>query len=130
MKTGQIIMAVIVTMMMFTVNGNAEVKVRDSNIIETDPWLLRPVNDLGLTVQSVNYLKEVKIFLVGDLIQRTEAELLKLPKLDQKLLIEIKSKLTDRGLSLGMRLENWPPPNKGKYYPLPDPDKTIIQIKP
>ena len=97
--------------------------VNNPNVVEIDVWLLRPVNDLGLTEASINYLKAVKIFLISDLVQRTEAELLKLPNFDKKSLVEIKSKLSDRGLSLGMCLENWPPTNDGKYYPMPDPRK-------
>jgi DNA-directed RNA polymerase subunit alpha len=74
-----------------------------------DPVLLRPVDDLELTVRSANCLKAENIFLIGDLIQRTEVELLKTPNLGKKSLTEIKDVLATRGLSLGMRLENWPP---------------------
>jgi DNA-directed RNA polymerase subunit alpha len=74
-----------------------------------DPILLRPVDDLELTVRSANCLKAESIFLIGDLIQRTEVELLKTPNLGKKSLTEIKDVLATRGLSLGMRLENWPP---------------------
>ena len=76
-----------------------------------DPILLRPVDDLELTVRSANCLKAENIFLIGDLIQRTEVELLKTPNLGKKSLNEIKDVLATRGLSLGMRLENWPPEN-------------------
>jgi len=76
-----------------------------------DPILLRPVDDLELTVRSANCLKAENIFLIGDLIQRTEVELLKTPNLGKKSLTEIKDVLATRGLSLGMRLENWPPEN-------------------
>jgi DNA-directed RNA polymerase subunit alpha len=76
-----------------------------------DPILLRPVDDLELTVRSANCLKAENIFLIGDLIQRTEVELLKTPNLGKKSLTEIKDVLATRGLSLGMRLENWPPDN-------------------
>ena len=75
-----------------------------------DPILLRPVDDLELTVRSANCLKAEGIYYVGDLIQRTEVELLKTPNLGKKSLTEIKDVLASRGLSLGMRLENWPPP--------------------
>jgi len=78
---------------------------------EVDPILLRPVDDLELTVRSANCLKAENIFLIGDLIQRTEVELLKTPNLGKKSLTEIKDVLATRGLSLGMRLENWPPDN-------------------
>ncbi len=77
---------------------------------EIDPILLRPVDDLELTVRSANCLKAEGIYYVGDLIQRTEVELLKTPNLGKKSLTEIKDVLASRGLSLGMRLENWPPP--------------------
>ena len=76
---------------------------------EIDPILLRPVDDLELTVRSANCLKAESIYYVGDLIQRSEVELLKTPNLGKKSLTEIKEVLTSRGLSLGMRLENWPP---------------------
>ncbi|PPC91404.1 MAG: DNA-directed RNA polymerase subunit alpha [Methylobacter sp.] len=74
-----------------------------------DPILLRPVDDLELTVRSANCLKAENIFYIGDLIQRTEVELLKTPNLGKKSLTEIKDILALKGLSLGMRLENWPP---------------------
>ncbi|QKT04136.1 DNA-directed RNA polymerase subunit alpha [Ectothiorhodospiraceae bacterium 2226] len=76
-----------------------------------DPVLTRPVDDLELTVRSANCLKAEHIFYIGDLVQRTEVELLKTPNLGKKSLTEIKDVLASRGLSLGMRLENWPPPN-------------------
>ncbi|MFZ2405347.1 MAG: DNA-directed RNA polymerase subunit alpha [Methylobacter sp.] len=76
-----------------------------------DPVLLRPVDDLELTVRSANCLKAENIFYIGDLIQRTEVELLKTPNLGKKSLTEIKDILALKGLSLGMRLENWPPEN-------------------
>ncbi len=79
-----------------------------------DPILLRPVDDLELTVRSANCLKAETIFLIGDLIQRTEVELLKTPNLGKKSLTEIKDVLATRGLSLGMRLENWPPEGVGE----------------
>ncbi|MGE0313197.1 MAG: DNA-directed RNA polymerase subunit alpha [Lautropia sp.] len=74
-----------------------------------DPILLRPVDDLELTVRSANCLKAENIYYIGDLIQRTENELLKTPNLGRKSLNEIKEVLASRGLTLGMRLENWPP---------------------
>ena len=76
---------------------------------EIDPILLRPVDDLELTVRSANCLKAEQIYYIGDLIQCTEVELLKTPNLGKKSLTEIKSVLATKGLSLGMRLENWPP---------------------
>lgn len=74
-----------------------------------DPVLLRPIDDLELTVRSANCLKAENIYYVGDLIQRTEVELLKTPNLGKKSLTEIKEVLAQRSLSLGMKLENWPP---------------------
>jgi DNA-directed RNA polymerase subunit alpha len=76
---------------------------------EVDPILLRPVDDLELTVRSANCLKAENIYYIGDLVHRTEVELLKTPNLGKKSLTEIKDVLASRGLSLGMRLENWPP---------------------
>lgn len=81
---------------------------------EVDPILLRPVDDLELTVRSANCLKAEQIYYIGDLIQRTEVELLKTPNLGKKSLTEIKDVLASRGLSLGMRLENWPPASLSK----------------
>ncbi len=75
-----------------------------------DPVLLQPVDDLELTVRSANCLKAEQIIYIGDLVQRTEVELLKTPNLGKKSLTEIKDVLAQRGLSLGMRLANWPPP--------------------
>ena len=74
-----------------------------------DPILLRPVDELELTVRSANCLKAENIYYIGDLIQRTENELLKTPNLGRKSLNEIKEVLASRGLTLGMRLESWPP---------------------
>ena len=78
---------------------------------EIDPILLRPVDDLELTVRSANCLKAESIYYIGDLIQRTEVEFLKTPNLGKKSLTEIKDVLATRGLGLGMRVENWPPSN-------------------
>lgn len=79
---------------------------KHSNI---DPMLLRPVDDLDLTVRSANCLKAEDIYYIGDLVQRTENELLKTPNLGKKSLAEIKGILQERNLSLGMQIENWPP---------------------
>jgi DNA-directed RNA polymerase subunit alpha len=79
------------------------------NAQQFDPILLRPVDELELTVRSANCLKAENIFYIGDLIQRTENELLKTPNLGRKSLNEIKEVLASRGLTLGMKLENWPP---------------------
>jgi len=90
--------------------GEAE-PVAVENQEEVDPILIRPVDDLELTVRSANCLKAESIYYIGDLIQRTEVELLKTPNLGKKSLTEIKEVLAARGLSLGMRLDNWPPAN-------------------
>lgn len=82
--------------------------------VQVDPMLLRPVDDLELTVRSANCLKAENIHYIGDLIQRTETDLLKAPNLGRKSLNEIKEVLASKGLSLGMRLENWPPANLEK----------------
>ena len=76
---------------------------------EIDPMLLRPVDDLELTVRAANCLKAENIYYIGDLVQRTESDLLKTPNLGKKSLTEIKTVLMQHGLSLGMLIENWPP---------------------
>jgi DNA-directed RNA polymerase subunit alpha len=76
---------------------------------QIDPVLLRPVDDLELTVRSANCLKAENIYYIGDLIQRHENDLLKAPNLGRKSLNEIKDILAAKGLSLGMKVENWPP---------------------
>jgi len=91
-------------------SGEREVNGAKEPEAEIEPILLRPVDDLELTVRSANCLKAEGIYYVGDLIQRTEVELLKTPNLGKKSLTEIKDVLASRGLSLGMRLESWPPP--------------------
>ena len=83
--------------------------IEEKKASQIDPVLLRPVDDLELTVRSANCLKAENIFYIGDLIQRTENELLKTPNLGRKSLNEIKEVLASRGLTLGMKLENWPP---------------------
>lgn len=74
-----------------------------------NPILLKPIDELELTVRSANCLKAENIQYIGDLIQRTEVELLKTPNLGKKSLNEIKAVLSEMGLTLGVRLENWPP---------------------
>jgi DNA-directed RNA polymerase subunit alpha len=76
---------------------------------QVDPILLRPVDELELTVRSANCLKAENINYIGDLVQRTEVELLRTPNLGKKSLTEIKEVLESHGLALGMRLDNWPP---------------------
>ncbi|WP_409994721.1 DNA-directed RNA polymerase subunit alpha [Denitratisoma sp. DHT3] len=88
---------------------NTAVAAIEQKQIPVAPELLRPVDDLELTVRSANCLKAENIYYIGDLIQRTETELLKTPNLGRKSLNEIKEVLASRGLTLGMKLENWPP---------------------
>ncbi|MCX7120237.1 MAG: DNA-directed RNA polymerase subunit alpha [Gammaproteobacteria bacterium] len=76
---------------------------------QVDPLLLRPVDDLELTVRAANCLKAENIYYIGDLVQRSEHDLLKTPNLGKKSLLEIKSVLSQRGLSLGMMIDPWPP---------------------
>ncbi len=76
---------------------------------QVDPILLRPVDELELTVRSANCLKAENIMYIGDLVQRTEVELLRTPNLGKKSLTEIKEVLESHELGLGMHLENWPP---------------------
>ncbi len=78
---------------------------------EIPPFLLRPVDDLELTVRSANCLKSGQILYIGDLVQKSEAELLKEPNLGKKSLTEIKEVLAMHSLSLNAQLEGWPPPN-------------------
>ena len=81
---------------------------------QVDPILLQPVDDLELTVRSANCLKAENIYYIGDLIQRSENELLKTPNLGRKSLNEIKEVLASKSLTLGMKLENWPPAGLSK----------------
>ena len=82
-------------------------KVEDEIII--DPIMLRPVDELELTVRSANCLKAENANYIGDLVQKTELELLRTPNLGKKSLNEIKEVLLSRGLSLGLILDHWPP---------------------
>ena len=82
---------------------------------QIEPILLRPVDELELTVRSANCLKAENINYIGDLVQRTEVELLRTPNLGKKSLTEIKEVLESHGLSLGMRIENWPPSDLAKH---------------
>lgn len=83
-------------------------EVRQNDI---NPILLQPVDDLELTVRSANCLKQESVHYIGDLVQRTEVELLRTPNLGKKSLTEIKDVLAQHELSLGMKLESWPPAN-------------------
>ena len=84
-------------------------------LVDIDPKLMQPVDDLELTVRSANCLKAENVYYIGDLVQKTESELLKTPNLGKKSLTEIKEVLAKFGLSLGMKVDNWPPPG------LPEP---------
>ena len=83
----------------------------EEEIPPVDPIMLRPVDELELTVRSANCLKVEKIYYIGDLVTRKESDLLKTPNLGRKSLNEIKDVLAARGLSLGLELDNWPPSN-------------------
>jgi len=88
--------------------GQGEISAQPSGPLP-DPILLRPVDELELTVRSANCLKAENIHYIGDLVQRTEVELLRTPNLGKKSLTEIKEVLESHGLTLGMRIEGWPP---------------------
>lgn len=93
----------------FTYLEVKEEMVEDNEGPQIDPVLLRPVDDLELTVRSANCLKAENIYYIGDLVQRSENELLKTPNLGKKSLTEIKDVLATHSLSLGIKLEDWPP---------------------
>ena len=82
---------------------------KEEEEILIDPIMLRPVDELELTVRSANCLKAENANYIGDLVQKTEVELLRTPNLGKKSLNEIKAVLESHGLSLGMELDNWPP---------------------
>jgi len=90
----------------FKIEATVEEKEEEEKL---NPILLKPIDELELTVRSANCLKAENIQYIGDLIQRTEVELLKTPNLGKKSLNEIKGVLSEMGLTLGVRLENWPP---------------------
>jgi DNA-directed RNA polymerase subunit alpha len=98
----------------FTDLKGTPVQIEQPKTPQVDPVLLRPVDDLELTVRSANCLKAENIYYIGDLIQRSESELLRTPNLGRKSLNEIKEVLATHGLSLGMKLENWMPVNLEK----------------
>ena len=89
--------------------GALEFEVEEEESHPIDPVMLRPVDELELTVRSANCLKVENIHYIGDLVSRTESDLLRTPNLGKKSLNEIKEVLAARGLSLGLVLENWPP---------------------
>ncbi|MEM9012583.1 MAG: DNA-directed RNA polymerase subunit alpha [Pseudomonadota bacterium] len=79
--------------------------------LEFNPLLLKKVDELELSVRSANCLKNDNIVYIGDLIQKTEAEMLRTPNFGRKSLNEIKEVLTTMGLHLGMDIVDWPPDN-------------------
>ena len=89
--------------------GRLEEVIEEKEEAQIDPIMLRPVDELELTVRSANCLKAESINYIGDLVTRMESDLLRTPNLGKKSLNEIKEVLASRGLSLGLILEHWPP---------------------
>ena len=89
--------------------GRLEEVIEEKEEVKIDPVMLRPVDELELTVRSANCLKAEIIHYIGDLVTRKESDLLKTPNLGRKSLNEIKEVLSSRGLSLGLILDVWPP---------------------
>tara|TARA_B100001123_G_scaffold413761_1_gene512443 strand:+ start:952 stop:1968 length:1017 start_codon:yes stop_codon:yes gene_type:complete len=89
--------------------GRLEEVIEEKEEVKIDPIMLRPVDELELTVRSANCLKAENIHYIGDLVTRMESDLLRTPNLGKKSLNEIKEVLLSRGLSLGLILDNWPP---------------------
>lgn len=79
--------------------------------LKFSPYLLKRVDELELSVRSANCLKNDNIVYIGDLVQKTEAEMLKTPNFGRKSLNEIKEVLSSMGLRLGMEVAGWPPEN-------------------
>ena len=90
-----------------------EIKTDDeeSTISEKENIFMKPVDELDLTVRSANCLKSEKIYYVGDLVIRSEMDLMRTPNLGKKSLTEIKNLLSALDLELGMKVDNWPPAN-------------------
>ena len=91
--------------------GRLEEVIEEKEEAKIDPIMLRPVDELELTVRSANCLKAENIHYIGDLVTRMESDLLRTPNLGKKSLNEFKEVLLSRGLSLGLILDNWPPEN-------------------
>ena len=89
----------------------AGVRQDEQDDLEFNPLLLKKVDELELSVRSANCLKNDNIVYIGDLIQKTEAEMLRTPNFGRKSLNEIKEVLTSMGLHLGMEIIDWPPEN-------------------
>ena len=96
-------------MSIFTNLTRVQEQQQEEEEVLIDPIMLRPVDELELTVRSANCLKAENANYIGDLVQKTENELLRTPNLGKKSLNEIKEILSSHGLSLGMELDNWPP---------------------
>ena len=94
--------------------GRLEEVIEEKEEVKIDPVMLRPVDELELTVRSANCLKAENIHYIGDLVTRMESDLLRTPNLGRKSLNEIKQVLSSRGLSLGLTLEEWPPESAEK----------------
>ena len=84
---------------------------QESAAVEVEEVLMKPVDELDLTVRSANCLKSEKIYYIGDLVKRTEMDLMRTPNLGKKSLTEIKTLLANLDLKLGMEVANWPPAN-------------------
>ena len=89
--------------------GRLEEVIEEKEEIKIDPVMLRPVDELELTVRSANCLKAENVQFIGDLVTKRESDLLRTPNLGKKSLNEIKEVLASRGLSLGLVLNHWPP---------------------
>lgn len=92
-------------LMIINTKNSSEIEINN----EIDPVLLRPIDDLELTVRSANCLKAEQVYYIGDLVQYSEYQLLKTPNMGKKSLTEIKDVLAAHGLTLGKRFDNWPP---------------------
>ncbi len=90
---------------------DAASRLAEDDDLEFNPLLLKKVDELELSVRSANCLKNDNIVYIGDLIQKTEAEMLRTPNFGRKSLNEIKEVLTGMGLHLGMDIVDWPPEN-------------------
>ncbi|RMG92070.1 MAG: DNA-directed RNA polymerase subunit alpha [Zetaproteobacteria bacterium] len=106
-EAARIIQEQLVVFADFTAVEPVEEDQEDNRALEE--LLAQPIDHLDLSVRSMNCLKSDDIFRVGDLVQRTEQEMLRTPNFGRKSLMEIKEVLEKMGLHLGMKLENWPP---------------------
>ena len=95
----------------FAHTNTSESVEEEHDLLPFDPVLLKKVDELELSVRSANCLKNDNIIYIGDLVQKTETEMLKTPNFGRKSLNEIKEILTELGLTLGMVVNEWPPEN-------------------